>query len=345
MKKILITGGAGFIGSHAAEYFHKKGYAVTVYDNLSRANLLKQDSYLNKNWDYLKNNNIGTLVRADIRDMDTLEVAAKDCDVILHTAAQTAVTTSLVNPAEDFSVNCRGSFNIMEAARLNDVGTVIYCSTNKVFGDNVNKVSVNELEKRYAFEEKFKNGIPVDFNIDHCEHTPYGTSKLAGDLYAQDFAQVYGIKTGVFRMSCIYGTRQYGVEDQGWVAWFVIASLLNKSINIFGNGKQVRDVLYVEDLVRAYDLFIEKNTKSDVFNIGGGPNNTLSLLELLETIKKQTGLASNLTYSDWRASDQKVFISDISKVKETLGWEPKVEPEEGVERLIDWVKQNKDSLR
>ena len=194
----------------------------------------------------------------------------------------------------------------------------------------------------YKFEEKHQNGIPEEFNIDLCEHTPYGCSKLTGDIYCQDYAHIYGISTGVFRMSCIYGTRQFGLEDQGWVAWFTIATILNKPITIYGDGKQVRDVLYVSDLVNLFDKFVNSNIKHDVFNTCGGPKYTLSLLELLELIEELTGKRTKISYSDWRPSDQKVYISDIRKAKEKLGWEPSVSPNEGVKKLVEFTQANKE---
>jgi CDP-paratose 2-epimerase len=184
-------------------------------------------------------------------------------------------------------------------------------------------------------------GVPETLSIDLCEHTPYGVSKLAGDLYVQDYAKLYGMKTGVFRMSCIYGTGQFGNEDQGWVAHFVISTVTGKPLTIYGDGKQVRDVLYATDLVRAYDLFLESNIKDAVYNMGGGPENTISLLELLDTLEDATGKRSSISYSDWRPSDQKVYISDISKAKKELGWEPKIATGEGIRKLITWIEENK----
>jgi len=217
-------------------------------------------------------------------------------------------------------------------------------------GDNVRikitrvlrKVGFAETEKKYEFEEQYEKGIPETFPLDLCEHTPYGVSKFTGDLYAQDYAHVYGLKTGVFRMSCIYGTRQFGVEDQGWVAWFTIATALNKPITIYGDGKQVRDVLYVTDLIDLYDKFLNSNSKHGVYNTGGGSSNTLSLLELLELLKSSTGKRSSISFSDWRPSDQKVFISDISKANSELDWAPKISPQDGIKKLADWVEQNKN---
>ncbi|GFO96651.1 nucleoside-diphosphate-sugar epimerase [groundwater metagenome] len=342
--KILITGGAGFVGSHAAEYFANKGNEVVCYDNLSRAELLKKESIdTTYNWNYLKNVKNVKLIKGDIRDLEKLKDAAKGADTIIHTAAQTAVTTSVVDPKTDFEINALGTFNVLEAARANDVKAIVYCSTNKVYGNNVNAIKVIEKEKRYVFEDKFRNGIPESFSTDLCEHTPYGCSKFTGDIYCQDYGHLYGLKTGIFRMSCIYGTRQFGVEDQGWVAWFTIATILGKPITIYGDGKQVRDVLYVEDLVKAYDAFLTAN-RSAVFNTGGGAENTMSLLELLDILKEITGKCSTINFADWRPSDQKVYISDISKAKKALKWEPMIAPQEGVRRLVDWVEKNKDIL-
>ncbi len=337
----MVTGGAGFVGSHTAEYYQQKGEEVVVFDNLSRAALLKYDSPHTYNWNYLKSKGI-ELINGDIRDFDQVRGACEGVDVIVHTAAQTAVTTSVQDPKTDFEVNTLGTFNVLEAARRNDVETVVYCSTNKVYGENVNNLEVIEKETRYAF--KNFRGVPEDFPVDLCEHTPYGCSKLAGDLYTQDYGHLYGLKTGVFRMSCIYGTRQFGVEDQGWVAWFTIATILGKPITIYGDGKQVRDVLYVTDLVRAYDAFLE-NGKSGVYNMGGGSENTLSLLELLDLLEEFTGRKSPIRFDNWRPSDQKVYISDITRAKTELGWRPEINPREGVKRLVGWVEANKENLQ
>lgn len=340
MAKILITGGAGFVGSHAAEYFAKMGNEVVCYDNLSRAELLKNGAIDTLyNWNYLENIKNIMLIKGDVRQLGALKDAAKGADVIIHTAAQTAVTTSVIDPVTDFEVNALGTFNVLEAARACGANHVIYCSTNKVYGDNVNSIEVIEKEKRYTFSDKFSKGIPESFPTDLCEHTPYGCSKFTGDIYCQDYGRLYGLKTGVFRMSCIYGTRQFGVEDQGWVAWFAIATVLGKPITIYGDGKQVRDILYVEDLIRAYEAFIKKNI-SAIFNMGGGVENTISLIELLETLEKLTGKTSKLNYADWRPSDQKVYISDIAKAKNDLGWSPKINPLYGITALIEWVKKS-----
>lgn len=342
--KILITGGAGFIGSYIASYYAEKGNEIIIIDNFSRAKIFglsnKASLY---NLDYLRNkfNNIN-FIDGDIRDFNLIKKSMRDVDVVIHTAAQVAVTTSIKDPKIDFEINALGTFNILEAARLsNSNPSIIFCSTNKVYGSNVNKIPIREGETRYFFaNEKFSNGIPEDFPIDLCEHTPYGCSKLVGDLYAQDYAYTYGLKIGVFRMSCIYGERQFGVEDQGWIAWFTIATLTNKPITIYGDGKQVRDVLYISDLIEAYDAFIKSNLKHEVFNIGGGPENTLSLIELINLLKELTGKETKIIFNDWRIGDQKVYISNISRAFEKLGWKPKINPREGIKKIVKWVQEN-----
>jgi len=343
--KIVVTGGTGFVGSHVAEFYAKQGNEVVAYDNLSRAEILgkadKRAEAVYYNWNYLKENYANIeLVKGSVKDYDKLADVVKDADAIIHTAAQVAVTSSVENPREDFEINAMGTFNVLEAARnANSSPAVVYCSTNKVYGENVNDIEIEEGEKRYSFKDA--PGVSESLSIDLCEHTPYGCSKLTGDLYVQDYARLYGIDSCVFRMSCIYGTRQFGNEDQGWVAHFIIHTLLGKPLTIFGDGKQVRDVLYVEDLVNAYDLFLQnrKSLRGEVFNTGGGSNNTLSLLELLDLLEEKTGKRSEISFGDWRPSDQKVYISDINKAKEKLGWEPKVTPEEGVSRFIDWFSE------
>jgi len=339
MNKILVTGGAGFIGSHVAEFYAKKGFEVVVFDNLSRATLLA-NSLVDPlyNWNYLKQYKNVTLIRGDVRDRKNLISAAKGADAIVHTAAQTAVTTSLTDPVTDFETNTIGTFNVLEAARKND-SAVIYTSTNKVYGENVNNIRIKEGKKRYAFADlKYKNGVNEELSIDFTGHSPYGASKLAADLYVQEYAHTYGLKTGVFRMSCIYGDRQFGVEDQGWVAWFVIAALNDFPITIYGDGKQVRDVLYINDLVLAFDKFLHSKQKHVLLNMGGGPDNTLSLIELLEMLEKKLNKKITVRYSDWRNADQKVYISDISKAMKVLNWKPQISPIEGINRLIEWAK-------
>ncbi|MEE8168521.1 MAG: NAD-dependent epimerase/dehydratase family protein [Candidatus Hydrothermarchaeales archaeon] len=336
--KLLVTGGAGFVGSHVVEYYADQGHEVIALDNASRVSLEPKAKY---NWDYLREKQGVKLVKGDIRRVEDLE-GLVDVDVIVHAAAQTAVTLSVQNPRGDFGDNALGTFNVVEAARNSGSDpAIVYCSTNKVYGGNVNELVVKKNGRYGLTREK---GVPEDYSIDLCEHTPYGCSKLAGDLYVQDYGHLYGLDTAVFRMSCIYGTRQFGIADQGWVSWFAIATITGKPITIYGDGNQVRDVLYVSDLVAAFDAFIQRRKKirHDVFNMGGGPENTLSLLELLNVLEEFTGKKADVSFDDWRPSDQRAYISDISKAKEKLGWSPEVSPKEGVERLVNWIQENKE---
>ncbi len=339
--RVLITGGAGMVGSHAAEYYAKQNARVIILDNLMRSKLFGYDKKsVEFNWNYLKQYKNIRMVKGDIRDKDDLlDAIGKGVDLCIHTAGQPGVLLSCKDPMEDFSINAFGTLNVLECLRQKSKDAVfIYCSTNKVFGENVDKIKLKELEKRYVYDGI--KGIPEEMSIDLAGHTPYGASKYAGDIYTQEYAHIYGMKTAVFRMSCIYGVRQFGFEDQGWVAYFVIANLLNKPITIYGNGKQVRDILYVEDLVLAYDKFFKSDIRHDVYNIGGGQEKTTSLLEFIDTIEAETGVKMNYGFGDWRPSDQKVYISDISKVCAKLDWQPKISPAFGVKLLVQWVKDN-----
>ena len=340
--RVLVTGGAGFIGSHVAETFAREGHPVVVLDNLSRAKLLKKDDRNARfNWEHLEKQEGIRMLEADVRDAAAVTEAAAGAEIIVHTAAQTAVTTSVTDPRQDFENNVVGAFNVLEAARAQSPHpAVIFCSTNKVYGENVNALPLQERETRWTFAPEYAGGVSEKLSVDLCEHTPYGCSKLTGDLYMQDYARLYGIKTGVFRMSCIYGTRQFGMEDQGWVAWFTIAARTGQPLTIFGDGKQVRDLLWVDDLVAAYRAFLGSDRPHGVYNMGGGPENTLSLLELLDLLRERFDREIPVSFADWRPSDQKVYVSDISKAVSELGWRPQVSPREGVHRLADWVEEH-----
>jgi len=341
--KILITGGAGMVGSHCAEYFVKQGHKVVVYDNLMRSQIFgSHQQSVEYNWRYLHRYSGITFYKKDIRDAATLTRCFQkhEPDVVIHTAGQPGVRFSLDNAYEDFTINAQGTVQVLEAFRkINPKGAFVYCSTNKVYGEHVNDIPLKELQKRYAF--KGKSGLPESQTVDHTGHTPYGVSKLAGDLYVQDYAHTYGLKTGVFRMSCIYGTRQFGFEDQGWIAWFTICFLLGKPIVIYGDGKQVRDVLWVEDLIQAFAKFIKSPLRHGVFNMGGGPKNTLSLLELVGHLQEITGRKVPIRFEDWRKFDQKVYVSSIEKAKKVLRWQATIAPKEGIARLVRWVEDNR----
>jgi CDP-paratose 2-epimerase len=345
-NQVLVTGGAGFVGSHAAAYYDDRGSDVTVLDNLSRVDTLEtaDDSRDTAayNWNYLEQEHPDVeLLEGDIRDVDRLEEIVEGHDAIVHTAGQVAVTASIQDPRTDFEVNAQGTFNVLEAARKAESDpSVVIASTNKVYGNNVNEIPVREEESRYWYDDpEFEDGIPEGLSIDDCEHTPYGVSKLAADLYVQDYAERNEVDAAAFRMSCIYGTRQFGNEDQGWVAHFALSTLRDEPLTIFGDGKQVRDVLYVEDLIRAYDSFLsDPEDKPAVYNIGGGAENTTSLLEFLDLLEEKTSKRTDISFDEWREGDQKVYISDISRAREELNWEPKVDFEEGIERFIDWYE-------
>jgi CDP-paratose 2-epimerase len=339
--KILITGGAGMVGSHTAEFCALRGDEVIVFDNLMRSKLFGYDKKsVEFNWNYLAKLKNVKRVLGDIRNAEDLKkVITKDIDLVIHTAGQPGVGFSIDDPEEDYTINAFGTFNVLEFIRkVCPRSSFIYCSTNKVYGENVSNLALAEKDTRYTFKDT--RAISEDFGIDLTSHTPYGASKYVGDIYAQEYAHAYGIKAAVFRMSCTYGTRQFGFEDQGWLAHFIISSVTNRPITIYGDGKQVRDVLYVEDLIHAFDLFVKSDLASGLFNIGGGPENTLSLLEFLKIVETKTGKKFKMNFDKWRPSDQKVYISDISKIKKILGWSPKISIDEGIDKVLAWTKEN-----
>lgn len=340
MKKILITGGAGFIGSNVAAYYLKKGARVIVLDNFSRAGSRRNLQWLKSLEGDLR------IVKADIRgNITTIAMEVNKVDFVLHLAAQVAVTKSLENPREDFEINALGTFNVLEAIRESkNRPIVIYTSTNKVYGD-MGRLKIRNLNNRYSYRN-LPHGIDESYPLDF--YTPYGSSKGAADQYVRDYARIYDLNTVVFRLSCIYGPRQFGVENQGWLAWFVIAAVLNKKITIYGDGRQVRDILYVDDLISAFDLAFSNidSVKGEIFNVGGGLANTISVWsEFQPLLEKYLGKKVKVKYSDWRPGDQKVYISDTRKIKKVLGWNPKISPEEGIERLCRWVTENNNLFK
>ena len=334
----LITGGAGFIGSNYAARCIKRGDQVVLFDNLSR-------SGANTNLQWLRDQ-FGVrsfeFIQGDVRDAQAIKNAAASADRIVHLAAQVAVTTSVTDPRPDFEINANGTFNVLEAARASGRNPgVLYASTNKVYG-GMEDVKVVELPTRYDYAD-LPDGAselqPLDF------HSPYGCSKGCGDQYVRDYHRIYGLPTVVFRQSCIYGTRQFGVEDQGWVAWFVIAAVTGRPITIYGDGKQVRDILFVEDLLNAYDAAFDHmgEAAGQIFNIGGGRQNTVAIwTEFAPMLERLLGHPLRVSHGEWRPGDQPVFISDIGKAARILGWQPKISAEEGIRRLFDWVSQNQE---
>jgi CDP-paratose 2-epimerase len=272
-----------------------------------------------------------------------LEAEAANCDVLLHLAAQVAVTTSVADPRTDFEINAQGTFNVLEAARrVPRPPIVVYSSTNKVYG-GMDGVQVIANGTRYGYKDQ-PFGIGEDQPLDF--HSPYGCSKGAADQYVRDYARIYGLRTVVLRQSCIYGPHQFGIEDQGWVAWFALCNLTQKPLTIYGDGKQIRDLLHVDDLIAAFDSAVERieDVAGEVFNIGGGPDNTLSLLELLELLERITGSKTAHSFSDWRPGDQRVYISDVRRAQRLLDWRPTLPPEEGVRCMLAWMTANRDAI-
>lgn len=335
--KYLITGGAGFIGSNYVNRLLERGEDVIVYDNLSRAGAPRNVDWLRQT----HGTNSFQLAHADIRDAATLTATAKDADVIVHLAGQVAVTTSVLHPREDFDINALGTFNVVEAARLSGRDPIVlYASTNKVYGE-MEDVPLEEKETRWQYAS-LKHGCPEAQPLDF--HSPYGCSKGTGDQYVRDYARIYGLRTVVLRQSCIYGPRQFGIEDQGWLAWFMIAAVTGRPITIYGDGKQVRDVLHVDDLLDAYDASIMRidDVAGKVYNIGGGAENVISVYaEFFPMLEALLGRNISVARDDWRPGDQRVFYADVRAAMKDLNWQPKIDVETGIKKLFDWVIANK----
>lgn len=340
---LLITGGAGFIGFHAARYFAGKGEHVTILDNFSRYGGREHVQTLTQQFPELID-----VVEMDIR-APWSDISARLIEVmnqatsVLHLAGQVAVTSSVLNPRDDFEVNALGTLNILEAARLSNTRPkLIYASSNKVYGAMADQ-EILERDERYYYAT-LPYGISEAQNLDF--HSPYGCSKGTADQYVRDYARMFDLPTVVLRQSCIYGTDQYGHEDQGWIAHIALNALRHKTIRIFGDGKQVRDVLYVDDLVNLYDQCFQKvaHIKGDIFNVGGGHKNILSLRDLVHMLETQLNRKCEVSYQDWRPGDQRVYISDIQKLKDRLDWEPQVNPETGVDKFIEWARENLEHI-
>jgi CDP-paratose 2-epimerase len=335
-KDYFITGGAGFIGSNYVHRLLRRGEKVTVYDNLSRPGAERNLEWLRQSF----GEDAFRLIVADVRDAKLLAASAREADVIVHLAGQVAVTSSVTNPREDFEANALGTFNVLEAARLSGRKPIfIYASTNKVYG-GMEDVAVVERATRWEYDD-LPYGCPETQPLDF--HSPYGCSKGAGDQYVRDYFRIYGLPAVVLRQSCIYGPRQFGIEDQGWVAWMTIAALTGRQITIYGDGKQSRDVLYVDDLLDAYDaaLLHIDTAAGQVYNLGGGSANAMSIwAEFGPRLERLLGQSIRVARSDWRPGDQRVFVADIRKAARELGWQPKVGVEQGVGRLFSWVKGN-----
>ena len=326
--RCLITGACGFIGTNLTLYLLKKGHQVIGADSLSRRGSELNLELIKEKYPEFE------FYHVEIEDLPSLVYRIKP-DIVYHFAAQVAVTSSMHNPVRDFMINAKGTFEVASSAH--NIGVpVVYTSTNKVYGDNVNKVPIRELKTRYDFDGRLKEkGIPEGFPIDAKHHTPYGCSKLVGDIYVREFGGV------VNRCSCMYGRYQHGISDQGWVSYFAINKLNGKPITIFGDGKQVRDVVHAADVVKLLEMegkrLLDSSKPSiagEVFNVGGGYDNTISLLELCKkwNIKPDFG--------PWRPADQKVFYCDISKANKLLGWRPEITMDEGLEDLYKWTEES-----
>jgi len=337
--KYLITGGCGFLGSNIASKILEQGDELVIFDSLYRFG-----SYQNKEW--LETQGEYEFIHGDIRNTNDVERTIKTHkpDVIYHLAGQVAMTTSISDPRMDFEINVGGSFNLLNAVRLySPESTIIYSSTNKVYGD-LEQYAYEETNTRYSCVDK-PNGFDEKVTLDF--HSPYGTSKGSADQYMLDFARIYGIKTAVFRHSSMFGGRQFATYDQGWLGWFtqkaieIKANTLKEPFTISGNGKQVRDLLYASDCV---DLYLKASQnidtiKGQAFNIGGGMQNSSSLLELFSFLETELDIKMTYTQLPPRESDQRVFVADITKAKELIGWEPKVSKKEGIRKMIQWVSK------
>jgi len=332
--RVLITGGIGFIGTNLADRLLREGKDVVLFDNLGRAGVEE-----NLEWLRREHGSRVRFVKGDVRDFAAVEKAMSGADAVFHLAAQVAVTTSVVNPHEDFSVNAQGTLNVLEAARRQDpMPIVLYTSTNKVYG-GVEHLRVVERATRYEFGN-LPYGVaetcPLDF------HSPYGCSKGTADQYVHDYHRIYGLPSIVFRMSCIYGPHQFGTEDQGWVAHFALTGLRGGRLTIYGDGKQVRDLLYADDLV---ELMMRAcvnidRTAGQIYNVGGGPSHTTSVwVELQEPLRRLVGKLPPVDYGDFRPGDQRIYVSDIRKAKEQLNWEPRVGIAEGLQRMVEALKE------
>ena len=333
---VLVTGGAGFLGTNLCDALARRGQNVVVLDNLTRLQVSQ-----NADWLRRRHTNQIRLVIGDIRDEATITKTIKGAAAVIHLAAQVAVTTSVARPIEDFEINARGTLNLLEAvARYAPQSPVLFASTNKVYGKLIGDDGFRRVGERYVPVESrmapgFGESTPLSF------YSPYGCSKGVADQYMIDYARVFGLKTCVFRMSCLYGPHQYGNEDQGWLAHFLISAVLGRPIAIYGDGYQVRDALYVDDAVAAYLLALDNidRVAGQAFNLGGGPANALSLRELLRHLKEMTGRTAMVSYHPWRPGDQRWYVSDTSQITHALGWQPQVDVISGLKKLLDWVRE------
>lgn len=330
---VLVTGGAGFVGCNLADALLRDGRRVIVADNFSREGVRMNAAWLKR-----RHGDRVRIETVDVRDAARIRPLVRESTQVFHLAAQVAVTTSLVDPATDLETNVLGTFNVLEAARtMRDPPSVLFTSTNKVYG-GMEEVAVALQGDRYVYADG-RRGVGEDARLDF--HSPYGCSKGAADQYVHDYARIYGLPTVVFRMSCIYGTRQFGTEDQGWVAHFGRAMLRGEPLTIYGDGRQVRDILWIDDLVRAMRLATERidTVAGEVFNIGGGDRNAVSVTGVIDRLRDITGADVPVTHADWRPGDQKIYVSDTSHAQEVLGWRAETSWQAGLEKLAGWLHE------
>jgi CDP-paratose 2-epimerase len=333
-RPVLITGGCGFIGCNIADALAARGDAVLVLDSLAR-----EGSRENALWLKSRHGNRVDITTGDVRDVEVVRSAVAGASAVIHLAAQVAVTTSLDHPLDDFEINARGTLNVLEAVRLrNPNAAVLFASTNKVYGRVLDRHQVRRESKRYVpIEPGFQAGVDEAAALDF--HSPYGCSKGAADQYVRDYARVFGLRTGVLRMSCIYGPRQFGTEDQGWIAHFLLQAIRDEAITIYGDGYQVRDALHVEDAARAW-LAVLDNIDAvcgGVFNLGGGSENVVSLRELLDMMTALHRAPPTILYSEWRPGDQPWYVSDTAALQRCLGWTPRIGLRDGLRSLDQWL--------
>lgn len=334
-SRVLITGGAGFIGANLAHRLLASGRDVLVFDNLSRPGVQR-----NLEWLRAQHPERLAVELGDVRDRFALRAALRNVSEVYHLAAQVAVTSSLADPAADFEINARGTLNLLEQLRAcPNPPSLMFTSTNKVYGDLSDIELVRGTQRYEPFDHAIRRGVserrPLSF------HSPYGCSKGAADQYVLDYARVFGLRATVFRMSCIYGPRQFGTEDQGWVAHFVIRALAGHTVVIYGDGMQVRDILYIDDLLNAL-ITAQENIgaiSGRAFNIGGGPDNTVSLLELIDIISELNGARPRLRFEPWRPADQRYYVSDTRAFSSVTGWRADTGVRAGVCRLHSWLSQ------
>ncbi len=334
-RPVLITGGCGFIGSNLADRLATRGDNVILLDNLTRAGIRD-----NAQWLKSRHGDRISLAIGDVRDPIKVIDSVREVRAVLHLAAQVAVTDSLDDPLADFETNARGTINVLEAIRLhNPSAPVIFASTNKVYGRLLDDSSVQRLGRRYVpSNPELATGVPETAPLDF--HSPYGCSKGAADQYVRDYARVFGLRTVVLRMSCVYGPRQFGTEDQGWIAHFLLSAWRDEPLTIFGDGYQVRDALYVADAAAAWIAVLDNidRVRGGVFNLGGGPSHAVSLLELIEQISRVCGRRVRHDFADWRPGDQPWYVSDTSKLSASLGWEARTSLSEGLIFLQQWLE-------